>query len=68
MGIVKNRKANEWAQSVGTKDAEAFKGEFVPRSQVSRFDILRDRVSHELFIQRKGGECLIETGYFLEWD
>lgn len=59
-----NKSANEQAQKQGYDDAHDFKQTFVQKSDISKFDMLWDSKTGEIFLKSKKGNILIETGHF----
>ena len=60
-----NKQANEWARSVGEDSAESLKKGYVDNN-VSKFGILKDKKTGQLFLKGVVSKILIKTDYYLK--
>jgi RHS repeat-associated protein len=61
-----NSQANEWARRVGYENAESLKEAFVGKGDISRFNMLIDKDTREIILERITTKAKVLTGLFLK--
>ena len=63
--IGSNSAANKAAKEVGYESAEAFKEDFVGKSNISKFNMKYDPKTREIILESIKGSTQVPTGYYL---
>ena len=61
-----NKQANEWAERVGERTAEALKEVYVGRNNVSRFNMLKNKKTGQIVLEAIKDGTKVFTDYFLD--